>query len=320
MPCRAFRFVPSLLALCVAALLALPAAAQKKKSEPDAAAEEIDLDEDTSGEGSAEGEGGETSEGEEGQGEGEEGEGEGEKGDEGGGAADDGADKSSPVEVTGQTYHFVGARYRLLLIPEFIMGLFGQGGTTLAVHSFGPEFAIRKDGFEYAFALTYAPYTMDQIAFKAPDDPEFAWEVVDSELKVLYLTADFVWSTPVGEQVSFIYGGGGGLGLVFGDLYRTQAYLDNGVYRPCAGHLNPMNRPSPEGMEYCANDPEHDPQHFPGYTEPSWADGGSKPIIFPWLAIQAGIRWKPHRNFVGRLEMGIGLGQVFFGVGADYGL
>ena len=43
-------------------------------------------------------------------------------------------------------------------------------------------------------------------------------------------------------------------------------------------------------------------------------------VVMPWLAIQAGLRFKPHRNFAARFDVGIGLGQVFFGLGADYGL
>jgi hypothetical protein len=166
------------------------------------------------------------------------------------------------------------------------------------------------------------PTSNDQIAFKDPNDPEEAWEVVTSELKVLYLTADFNWSAPISNQVAFTYGGGAGIGLVFGTLYRSQAYLEDGVYKPCSGNLDPpvavpgSNPPVP----YCQNDPEHDPQHWAGYEEPSWANGGSKPIIFPWIALQAGLRWKPHRNFVARLEAGVGLGQFFLGLGADYGL
>jgi hypothetical protein len=42
--------------------------------------------------------------------------------------------------------------------------------------------------------------------------------------------------------------------------------------------------------------------------------------VFPWLALQTGLRFKPSHDFVARLDVGIGFGQFFFGVGADYGL
>lgn len=308
--------LPLLLRLTVLGLalsVASPALAQKGKKEP--AAEEVSLDEDKpAGDESGDGE---KKEGEEESGDSKEGEGDKSEGDRPVEPEDD-RTKTSPVEHAGETYRFVGARYRLILIPAAIMEMFGEGGETTLVHNFGPEFTIRKDAFEYSFALTYAGYFIEEVPFKAPEDPEEAWEVVTSELKIIYLTADFVWSTPISPQVSFTYGGGAGIGFVFGDLFRTQAYLEDGVYKPCPGPPNMMS--PPEQQQYCQPEADDDPQHYPGYTEPSWADGGSKPIIFPWIAIQTGIRWKPHRNFVGRLELGVGLGQFFLGIGADYGL
>jgi len=214
----------------------------------------------------------------------------------------------SPVEDPDRTYLFVGARYRYIIVPAFMMRLFGDGGTTVGVHSFGGEFAVRKNAFEYNFGLWYASYAMDPTPFKAKDDGEDAWELVESELKILYLTADFLWSHDFTPEFALNYGGGVGLGVVFGSLYRTQAYPDgSGGYRPC---------PAAGAHPYCGNDNDH----YPGYEEPSWANGGSKPNIFPWLALQTGLRYKPHKNFVARLDAGFGLSGFFFGLGADYGL
>ena len=238
---------------------------------------------------------------------------------EGGGATNDMvADAeagSSPVENPGQTYRFIGLRYRGIIVPKFMMNLFGDGGRTVYVHGFGPEFAIRKDGFEYIFSLWYAAYSMKDTPFKASSDGEDAWEIVNSKIKVLYLTADFLWSHDFSPEFALNYGLGAGFGFVFGDLERTQAYPPNGVagdpytYQKCSGQFAP-------NPAYC----QDDNNHYAGYTEPSWADGGSKPIIFPWLVFQTGFRYKPHRNFVARLDAGFGTSGFFFGLGADYGL
>lgn len=235
---------------------------------------------------------------------------------EGGEATEAGADAdASPVEEAGKTYHFVGARYRALIVPQFMIGLFAEGGTTVVAHSFGGEFAIRKDGFEYDFGLWYAAYSMDPTPFKSKSDPEDAWELVESNLKVLYLTADFLWSHAFSPEVALNYGVGAGFGFVFGSLYRTQAYRSGNRYLPCVAPGNPPV-PSSSGPLYCGNDNDH----YPGYEEPSWSGGGSKPILVPWLAAQTGLRYKPHRRFVGRLDAGFGLTGFFVGLGADYGL
>ncbi len=224
---------------------------------------------------------------------------------------------SSPVELPGKTYYGVGLRYRAVIVPKFMINLFGDGGRTVLANGFGPEFTIRKNAFEYNFSAWYASYGMDPTPFKAKSDPADAWEIVQSKLKILYLTADFMWSQDLAPEFAFNYGVGAGFGFVFGDLVRTQAsrprtgsYDDatGAGYIPCAAPGNPSAQ--------CGTDNNH----YGGYTEPSWANGGSKPVIFPWLTLQTGLRYKPHRNFIARLDAGFGTSGFFLGLGADYGL
>ncbi|MEI9937476.1 MAG: hypothetical protein WDO69_09660 [Pseudomonadota bacterium] len=222
----------------------------------------------------------------------------------------------SPVEQPGKTYYGVGLRYRAIIVPKFMMNLFGDGGRTMVANGIGPEFTIRKDAFEYEFSAMYTSYAMDPTPFKAKSDGADAWEIVESQIKVLYLTADFNWSHDFVPEFALNYGFGAGMGIVWGNLYRTQAYPGTGAdpstgegFLPCAGPGNP-------NPAYCGSDNNH----YNGYTEPSWANGGSKPVIFPWLALQTGLRWKPHRNFIARLDAGFGTSGFFLGLGADYGL
>lgn len=221
---------------------------------------------------------------------------------------------NSPVELPGQSYHFVGLRYRGIIVPKFMINLFGDGGKTVYVNSFGPEYVIRKDGFEYDFSLWFANYGMSPTPFKAKDDPVDAWEIVESKIKVIYLTADFLWSNEFSPEFALNYGVGGGLGIVFGDLIREQAKPSNGNPNQDPSDWIPCNFPG--DAPTCGNDNDH----YNGYKEPNWANGGSKPLIFPWFAIQTGLRYKPHKNFVGRLDVGFGTSGFFFGLGADYGL
>jgi hypothetical protein len=228
----------------------------------------------------------------------------------------------SPVELPGKTYLFVGARYRALIVPKFMINLFGDGGKTLLVHGFGPEFAIRKNAFEYNLSIWYAGYGMDDTPFKAKDDGAPAWELVKSDLKSIFITSDFLWSQDFSPEFSLNYGLAGGIGIIFGDLHRVQAepgsagFNDNtgeGFVR-CTGK-NTVNRFNPL-TSYC--DDSND--HYGDYTEKSWTDGGSKPILFPWFVLQTGLRYKPHRNFAMRFDAGFGTSGFFLGLGADYGL
>jgi hypothetical protein len=227
----------------------------------------------------------------------------------------DASREDSPFEARGQTYRFLGLRYRGIIVPKFMINLFGDGGRTVYVDAFGPEFAIRKDNFEYIFSVWWADYDMsEKTPFKSSTDPDEGWEHVTTDIDVFYLTADFLWSAPMSESVAFNYGLGAGFGFVSGDVNREQVKPtassggDPAKYVPCTLADKGVN-------PYC--DPS-DP--FTGYKEPSWAHGGSKPIILPWLYAQIGFRFKPHRRFVGRLDAGFGTSGFFLGLGADYGL
>jgi hypothetical protein len=225
---------------------------------------------------------------------------------------------SSPVELPGKTYYAVGLRYRAITAPKFMMNIFGQGGRTIVAHGIGPEFIIRKNAFEYQLSAMFTTYPMEPTPFKAKSDGAEAWEIVESKIKVLYLASDFMWSQDFAPEFAFNYGFGAGMGIVWGDLYRTQAYPGPGAnmstgegFLPCASNMDPR-----DPGDFCGSDNDH----YNGYTEPNWANGGSKPIIFPWLALQTGVRYKPHRNFIARFDAGFGTSGFFLGVGADYGL
>src|SRR5262249_38390785 len=114
---------------------------------------------------------------------------------------------------------------------------------------------------------------------------------------------------------------GAGLGFVFGTLNRVQSYPTapgqnpNNWSKCTAPGLPPTLVPGTATL-YC----DDSNNHYGNYSEPSWANGGSKPIIFPWLAVQTGIRFKATRNIVARLDLGFGTSGFFFGLGGDYGL
>jgi hypothetical protein len=235
-------------------------------------------------------------------------------------------DPNSPFEKNNQTYRFVGARFRYIIIPQFYMGLFGSGGTTVGVPAFGPEFTIRKNGFEYVLSAMYASYAMDPTPFKAKTDGNDAWEIVDTNIKALYLMSDFLWSSELSPKAAFLYGAGFGIAAVFGDIHRQQAQPAN-ANAPLTSDPNTWVA-CPANAAGTGPGPGADPRtcggdnnHYGNYTEPSWANGGSKPIVFPWLSVQTGFRFKPTKQFVARIDLGWNLlNGPFIGLAANYGL
>jgi hypothetical protein len=226
----------------------------------------------------------------------------------------DQAGAAEPATSTGSGY-LLGLRYRGIYIPQTAVNWFVDGGDSVYVSGFGPEFSIRDGDVEYILSAWVALYDMSPVAIKGSNDEELAWEIVESDITALYLTADYHWHARLANQLELSYGGGAGLGLLLGDLYRTQATL-----RPGGAPGNP------DDFVVCparnSNDPYCDDvnDHYEGYSEPSWFSGGSKPVIFPWLTGQVGLRYQPHEKLVTRLDVGLGTSGLFFGIGADYSL
>lgn len=224
---------------------------------------------------------------------------------------------SDPKEEAGKTYYFIGARARFTMLPKFMLGLFVAGGPSQVwIPSFGLEGTMRKDGFDTTLYLTYADWSMKPFPFKGKDEAATAWEIVESKLKLINLGVDLLWGTDFSKAVSFQYGITAGLAAVIGDLKRVQGYSTQNAdenpdnIKPCNG----VGNPSPA---YCGNDNDH----YGDYKEPSWFNGGKKPNIYASFGPQLGFRFKPVKQFMGRINFGWDLfAGPFFGFNGSYGL
>ena len=238
------------------------------------------------------------------------------------------SDMFDTFEKDGQRYNFVGLRFRNLIVPQFMINLFADGGATVNVFTIGPELSTRKDGLEIDLALSYSDYSMDEFLFKGKADGDDAYEIVSSDMKILYFTADLLYEIPLDKEkgrFSVLIGGGVGLGVVFGDLKRNQAYPRDNTdidgedvtkWEKCPG-VGSGNVDPGTGNTFC--DGSND--HYGGYDEPSWANGGSKPSVFPWISIpQISFRYKPMKHLQARLDTGFSISGFFIGASAGYGL
>ena len=231
-------------------------------------------------------------------------------------------------EREGKTYLFVGLRYRGSIIPKFMLNMFVDEGKTVYANTIGLELDIRKDGFSLIPALSYAELGTGDILFKEKGSKEIAgnYNLVNSSLKVIYATADLLWSYKLGKNVDFEYGAGFGLGFVFGDLVTNWVQYDTGpnaALRNDAGQgFTKCTAVGPAGTGCNKADHQNSAEDkVNDYVEPSWFSGGSRPALFPWIAVpQFGLRFKPIKQFVGRLGIGFSLTGFWFGLSGSYGL
>src|SRR5688572_16032175 len=239
-----------------------------------------------------------------------------------GATPEDKGDAAAAEEVLPPKF-LIGARYRILVVPQFLVNAFGvEGGRTVVVHGGGPEFAFSQKDFEIILSPWFAGYSLQSTPFKGPNDGPEAWEFIESYLSMAYITSDFLWKTHVSKQVDFTIGAGVGIGIVFGDFYRNDAFWTNGTtpILPVNGDpYNTMPTPTNPALARCTGPGV--PTNLGGQCPPGGEFGpASAWPVYPWLTFQTGLRWSPHRNFIGRLDLGAGSSGFWFGIGADYGI
>ena len=230
------------------------------------------------------------------------------------------------AETFERTYLFVGLRYRGVVLPKFILDAFVEGGQTVYTNQIGLELDIRKNGFSVIPAISYAEFGTNDILYKDKGAADFVgnYAVGNSGLKAVQLSVDLLWSAKINKVLDFEYGIGLGVGFIFGDLLNNwvkegtgspQYSAGNGkTYIPCT---------TEEAVGTGCNKSDHQKSQVArvnGYLEPSWANGGSKPNVIPWVAIpQIGLRFKPIKQFESRLGLGVSLTGFWFGLSGNYG-
>ena len=229
-------------------------------------------------------------------------------------------------EKPGQTYYFVGLRYRATVIPKFMINLFANDGQSVVSNTIGVELDIRRDGFSMIPWLVYTEYGTGDMLFwqkGQPDLPQY-YSDVQSNLKSIYAGVDLLWSRDLSNKVAFEYGAGFGVGFIFGNLVDNWVY-DSGATGPLTGSNGHHYTPCATGdTELGCNTADHQNAsvaHTGGYVEKNWFGGGSVPVFFPHIAFpELGIRYKPIKQLETRLSVGFSLTGFFFGLSGSYGL
>lgn len=228
--------------------------------------------------------------------------------------AEDRRSATDPYEDPQQGYWFIGGFYRHMFAPKAVLDLFTQRSTGANNPGAGIQLTYRKDNFSVSGNIWWQSYAMEG-AFLGPGEPPTDVEWVESDMSIYYLGANFLWSAPLSDVFAFEYGVGFAVGLVQGDLVRTEAYPDGEGYAPCNGPLDPSGSVTGDPF-YC----EEMGGHY-DHSEPKWLDGGYLPNLWIWAALpHVALRIKPIHQVVLRIEGGLSTGGLFAGASAEYGL
>lgn len=153
-----------------------------------------------------------------------------------------------PGELHDETYIFLGALARAMVVPTFIQNLFVAGGETPVNGIGGLYFNYRKNGFNVQLEVYYQSMYVDGF-YRGTNDPLTETEFVRSRLAVVLGVIGFGWAFDITDWLAFELGFGLGFGGVIGDLWRQEAYPSGGGWRACDGPADPNN------PTYCESTP-----------------------------------------------------------------
>ena len=119
----------------------------------------------------------------------------------------------------------LGLSIRSVFIHPWMMGAFLQESTPLNSMAIGGEFVYRKGTFDIVASV--------ELGFYSPEDGNYLGKNKNAATDVDYLQFDglnlltfgvhFIKHHPILPWLSFIWGGGVGLGVVMGNIYRVSA-------------------------------------------------------------------------------------------------
>lgn len=204
-------------------------------------------------------------------------------------------------EQTDKWYLMAGALLKCIFIPSYILDWFGdypsgEDGPFMVNPAAGASFTVRKNSFDIIASIWWAGYMSREFLYaetgEAQTDPEF----IDNSLSLFLFTVDFMMSYDITPWFALEYGGGLGLGIVLGEVRRTEAMASGGGWVPCT---------SPGSSGYCESTSGDDDTR--GY----YNDLEDRvPPVIPWVNILLGARFKVHKNVSINIDGGLGVGWV----------
>jgi hypothetical protein len=236
---------------------------------------------------------------------------------EGGGEAQAEPDQANaPDKANALRAWSFGPYFRFNVVPAFMLELMLDVAPTPTGAAFGGLASYRgnANGPTFDMGIGYASYSFTG-AFRTkggvPNDTEY----IQSSLGLVHLTGSILWEAKIAEPLTFLYGVGLDLGIVTGQLKRTEAYQDgnSGAWKKCPGIVPGSGFCQPPSTLGVSTDPYNKKGEQYGVT-----DKGIPPVMgFPMLPHLA-LRYTPIDDLSLRVDAGYGIVQFWFGFVAAY--
>jgi hypothetical protein len=256
---------------------------------------------------------------------------------------------TDPYEDPAKRYAFLGVRWSFMTLPPALLKAYTvkQANTVSNTKSFAAELSFRRKGFQVTAAAAFMRLKV-RGPFQLKADPIEDTEWLQADFKMLNLTTAVTWSTSFTDWFAVEYGFEAGIGLLFGDLVRTEAYKrSSGTWGKCPAwasqtndetdrlHFNPdfPGTPTREQRQYCAI-PDGPADQIPPDSNTSDMDGEQYdqkakkglfnkgvPHAIPILGPRLSLRFKPIHQLVIRVDLPLPMLPfgIVGGIAAQYG-
>jgi hypothetical protein len=198
-----------------------------------------------------------------------------------------------------------------------MLELFLEQAPTLGNGSVGIMADYRTDdGPTLQIGLGYTGYGFSG-PMQATGDPETDTEWIESDLALIHLTGSVLWSTDISEKFAFEYGVGLDLGILVGELVRSEAFKSGADFKKCPGPILP---PDPAAA-FCEL-----PTNPRGGTDAYDAEGAHynvveervPPIGGGFMLPHLALRYQPVPEVALKLEAAYGIVQLWLGLSVAY--
>jgi hypothetical protein len=199
----------------------------------------------------------------------------------------------------------VGVRARVHGLPSLALDLFYDqhpGLLDTAQESLGIELIRRKGSIDLRISFDYSNYSGsdgDGDVFLAKGDDIGQLEFVKSSLQLFSADLSAIGSAQITSWMHFTYGAGLGLGLIRGELVRTDTFAPDPNDPATRRRCNAVGDPDINCLEV-------------DFVE------DSVPPVFPVLNMLLGMRFDLSKNVALRAEGGLRGLSVFAGSGLDF--
>jgi hypothetical protein len=150
----------------------------------------------------------------------------GEPGKGGAGEPDKPVTDTPTVAKTPVTSKFgVGLHIRAMFIHPWLLGLFFEESTPLNSMGFGAEFVYRRGSFDIIGSIDFGFYSpTDGNYLEKGKNPATEVDYIQFDgLNVLAFSVHFIKHHDILPWMSFVWGGGVGIGIVLGEMFRVSA-------------------------------------------------------------------------------------------------